>query len=121
MEKERQMIRAAAEKTAQRIIQPIAAKIDADEKLPRHLVEALGQQGFLSLLLPDAYGGTDGDLTSFCIVIEEIAKVSGSSSLLILAQGMGTLPILLGGSPNPKRSLFHRDLREIQPHRLCAQ
>jgi alkylation response protein AidB-like acyl-CoA dehydrogenase len=106
MEKEKQMIRAAAEKTAQRMVQPVAAKIDANEELPRHLVEAFGKQGFLSLLIPDAYGGTDGDLTSFCIVIEEIAKVSGSSSLLILAQGMGTLPIVLGGSPSQKDLYF---------------
>ncbi len=107
MEKENQMIRAAAEKTAQRVIQPMAAKIDADDELPQHIVETFGRQGFLSLLLPDAYGGADGDLTSFCIVIEEIAKVSGSSSLLILAQGMGTLPILLGGKPYQKDLYFN--------------
>ncbi|PIV23173.1 MAG: acyl-CoA dehydrogenase [Deltaproteobacteria bacterium CG_4_8_14_3_um_filter_45_9] len=102
MEKERQMIRAAAEKTGQRIVQPRAAKIDATGEFPWDLVEAFGKQGFLSLLLPDRYGGADGDLTSFCIVVEEIAKVCGSSSLIILAQGVGTLPILLGGNPSQK-------------------
>jgi len=35
-------------------------------------------------------------------VIEEIAKVSGSSSQLILAQGVGAIPILLGGNPSQK-------------------
>jgi alkylation response protein AidB-like acyl-CoA dehydrogenase len=102
MEKERQMIRTAAEKTAQRIVQPRAAKIDATGEFPWDLVEAFGKQGFLSLLLPEQYGGTNGDLTSFCIVVEEIAKVCGSSSLIILAQGVGTLPILLGGTPSQK-------------------
>ena len=101
-EKERQMIRTAAEKTAQRIVQPRAAKIDATGEFPWDLVEAFGKQGFLSLLLPEQYGGTDGDLNSFCIVVEEIAKVCGSSSLIILAQGVGTLPISLGGNPVQK-------------------
>jgi alkylation response protein AidB-like acyl-CoA dehydrogenase len=101
-EKERQMIRTAAEKTAQRIVQPRAAKIDATGEFPRDLIEAFGKQGFLSLLLPEQYGGTDGDLNSFCIVVEEIAKVCGSSSLIILAQGVGTLPISLGGNPLQK-------------------
>ena len=101
-EKERQMIRSAAEKTAQRIVQPRAAKIDATGELPRDLMEAFGKQGFLSLLLPGSYGGNDGDMTSFCIIVEEIAKVCGSSSLLILAQGVGTLPLLLRGSPSQK-------------------
>jgi len=111
MEKERQMIRAAAEKTAQRIVQPRAAKIDATGEFPWDLVEAFGKQGFLSLLLPEQYGGTDGNLNSFCIVVEEIAKVCGSSSLIILAQGLGTLPILLGGNSSQK-DLYFTDISE---------
>jgi alkylation response protein AidB-like acyl-CoA dehydrogenase len=106
IERERGMIRAAAEKTAQRIVQPRAAKIDASGEFPWDLVEALGKQGYLSLLLPESYGGTDGDVTSFCIVVEEFAKVCGSSSLLILSQGLGTLPILLGGNPSQKDIYF---------------
>jgi len=106
IERERAMIRAAAEKTAQRIVQPRAAKIDDAGEFPWDLVEALGKQGYLSLLLPESYGGTDGDVTSFCIVVEEFAKVCGSSSLLILSQGLGTLPILLGGNPSQKDVYF---------------
>src|SRR5512139_742625 len=105
-EKERQMIRVAAEKTAQRMVQPRAAKIDATGEFPWDLVEAFGKQGYLSLLLPESYGGTDGDLTSFCIVIEEMAKVCGSSSLILLAHGLGTLPVLLGGNPSQKDLCF---------------
>jgi alkylation response protein AidB-like acyl-CoA dehydrogenase len=105
-EKERQMIRAAAEKTAQKTVQPRAAKIDATGEFPWDLVEAFGKQGYLSLLLPESCGGTDGDLTSFCIVIEEIAKVCGSSSLILLAHGLGTLPVLLGGNPSQKDLCF---------------
>ena len=106
MEKENLMIRTAAEKTAQRIVQPRAAKIDSTGEYPHDLVEAFGRQGYLCLLLPESYGGTDGDLTSFCIVVEEIAKVCGSSSLLILAQGLGILPILLGGNTFQKDLYF---------------
>ena len=105
-ENERQMIRAAAEKTAERMVQPRATKIDATGEFPWDLVEAFGKQGYLSLLLPESYGGNDGDLTSFCIVVEEIAKVCGSSSLILLAHGLGTLPVLLRGNPSQKDFLF---------------
>lgn len=100
------MIRAAAEKTALRMIQPRAAKIDAAGEFPWDLVEAFGKQGYLSLLLPESYGGTEGDLTSFCMVIEEIAKVCGSSSHILLAHGIGTLPVFLGGNPSQKDLCF---------------
>lgn len=106
IEKERVMIKMAAEKAAQRIVQPRAAKIDATREFPWDLVDAFGRQGFLSILLPESYGGTDGNVTLFCMVIEEIAKVCGSSSLILLAQGMGTLPILLAGSPSQKEFYF---------------
>jgi len=106
IEKERAMIRTAAQKTAQKIVQPRAAKIDASGEFPLDLVDALGRQGYLSFLLPESYGGTDGDVTSFCIVVEEFAKICGSSSLLILSQGLGTLPILLGGNPSQRDVSF---------------
>jgi alkylation response protein AidB-like acyl-CoA dehydrogenase len=111
IEKERLMIKTAAEKTAQRIVQPRAAKIDAVGEFPWDVVEAFGKQGFLSILLPESYGGANGNLTSFCIVIEEIARVCGSSALIILAQGMGTLPILLGGSPS-QQDLYFAEISE---------
>lgn len=106
IEKERQMIQEAAAKTAQRIIRPRAAEIDVTGEFPRDLVEALGRQGLLSIVLPEQYGGTDGDITSFCLVIEEIAKVCGSSSLLILVQGIGTMPIWVGGNASQKDLYF---------------
>jgi alkylation response protein AidB-like acyl-CoA dehydrogenase len=105
-EKEIEMIREVAVKTAQKIVQPRAAEIDVTGEFPRDLLDAFGKQGFLSILLPEEYGGTDGNITSFCNVIEEIAKVCGSSSLLILSQGMGTLPIWLGGNPSQKEFYF---------------
>ncbi len=106
MEKESLMIQSATEKTAQKIVQPRAAAIDATGEFPWDVVGAFGRQGFLSFLLPEEYGGVSGNLTSFCTVVEEIAKVCGSSSLILLAQGMGTFPILLAGSSFQKERYF---------------
>jgi alkylation response protein AidB-like acyl-CoA dehydrogenase len=106
IEKERQMIRETAIKTAQKTIQPRAAEIDEIGEYPRDLMETIGKQGFLSILLPEEYGGMNGDITTFCLLIEEIAKVSGSSSLLLLAQGVGALPIWLGGNNSQKERYF---------------
>jgi len=106
-DKERQLFREVAIKTAQRI-QPRAAEIDATGQFPEDLLDTLGKQGLLSILIPEEYGGNGGDLTSFCIAIEEISKVCASSALLILAQGIGSMPILLGGNPSQKERFFAR-------------
>jgi alkylation response protein AidB-like acyl-CoA dehydrogenase len=106
IEKEREMIRAAAVKTAERIVLHRAAEIDAIGEFPRDLAEAFHKQGLLSLILPEQYGGMNGDITSFCSVIEEIAKVCASSALLILSQGVGVMPIAIGGNPSQKDRYF---------------
>jgi len=108
IEKEREMIREVAVKTAQRVVKPKATEIDVTGEFPRELLDTLGKQGLLSVLLPEEFGGTDGDVLSFCLVIEEIAKVCGSSSLILLAQGAGTMPILIGGDASQQERYFNQ-------------
>jgi alkylation response protein AidB-like acyl-CoA dehydrogenase len=105
-EMEREMLRTTARKIATKIVASRAEKIDANGEFPWDIAELFGKQGFLSILLPEDYGGMDGDITSFCLVIEEIAKVCGSSSLLVLVQGVGTMPILIGGNDEQKKKYF---------------
>lgn len=107
-EKEREMVKAAAAKTAEKIIRPRAAEIDEAGVIPQDIVDAFGKQGFLSVILPEEYGGSDGDVLSFCLLIEEIARASGASSLLLLAQGLGILPVWLAGNPSQKDLYFTR-------------
>ncbi|UCD71988.1 MAG: acyl-CoA dehydrogenase family protein, partial [Syntrophobacterales bacterium] len=54
----------------------------------------------------DDYGGMEGDIPSLCYVAEEIAKVSGSCSWIVLIQAMGTLPLFLEGSKEQKEKYF---------------
>jgi alkylation response protein AidB-like acyl-CoA dehydrogenase len=112
MDKEREMVRELATKTAQKVIAPHASEIDATEEIPKALIECMGKQGLLSILLPDEYGGINGDLPSLCIVVEEIAKVSGSVALFILAQSIGTLPLSIGGSDSQKEWLYPKISQE---------
>ncbi len=107
-DKERQMVKAAAAKTVEKIVLPRAGEIDALGTIPREVMDAFGRQGFLSVILPEEYGGSDGDILSFCLLIEEIAKASGALSMLLLAQGMGILPIWLAGNPSQKERYFTR-------------
>jgi len=51
IEKEQEMIKAAAAKAAQRIVQPKAAEIDATGEFPENVMDAFGKQGFLSIIL----------------------------------------------------------------------
>ncbi len=71
-------------------ITPNAAAIDEAHAFPRELFGMLGALGFFGMRYPAAVGGSDLDLVSLCIALEEIAR--GSMSLA----GCATMQSLMG-------------------------
>jgi alkylation response protein AidB-like acyl-CoA dehydrogenase len=103
IEKEREGWRKKAREVAKSIVAPRAAEIDANGEFPWDIVDVFAKHGFLSLVIPKEYGGMDGDITSFCMVAEEIAIYCASSSLLVIVQAVGTMPLVLGGTDELKK------------------
>lgn len=56
VEKEREAWRSKARDLAKNIVAPRANEIDAKSEFAWDVVKALGQRGFLSLLIPKEYG-----------------------------------------------------------------
>jgi alkylation response protein AidB-like acyl-CoA dehydrogenase len=106
IEQEREMLRGAAKKLAEKVIAAAAEKIDQEAEFPQDIVGAMGAQGLLAIMLPEDYGGMEGDIPSLCYVAEEIGKISGTCSWIVLVQAMGTLPLLLEGSKEQKENYF---------------
>ena len=75
---------------------------DRDKAYPTEFVQALTDAGYLSVLIPEEYGGAGMDLAAACAVLEEIQK-SGANGAACHAQMyiMGTL--LRHGSEEQKR------------------
>ena len=104
--------RKKAREVARNVVAPRAAEIDEAGEFARDLAEVYSRYGFLSLLIPKEYGGMDADITSFCIVVEEIAKVCASSALLVIVQAVGTMPVALGGTDELKEKVLPRLAKE---------
>jgi alkylation response protein AidB-like acyl-CoA dehydrogenase len=104
--------RKQAREVAQNIVAPRAAEIDATGEFPWDLVDVFSKKGFLSLLIPKEYGGMESDITSFCIVTEEIARYCASSALLVIVQAVGTMPVALGGSGELKEKVLTGIVKE---------
>jgi alkylation response protein AidB-like acyl-CoA dehydrogenase len=112
IENERESWRKKARAVAKEIVAPRAAEIDAKGEFPWDIVDVFAQNGFLKLLIPKEYGGEDADVTSFCIVTEEIAQYCASSALLVIVQAVGTMPIALGGTEALKENYLTRLVKE---------
>ncbi|OPY01904.1 MAG: Acyl-CoA dehydrogenase [Syntrophorhabdus sp. PtaB.Bin184] len=102
------MIQKIAEKLAKEKVAPRAKEIDSTGAFPWDLVDIYKKHGFLYLMLPEKFGGLDGDITSLCLVIEELAKVSGASSLIPLAHNVGVMPIMIAANEEQKEYIYGR-------------
>jgi len=112
IEQVREGWREKAREVAKNVVAPRATEIDETGEFAWDLVEEYSKHGFLTLLIPKEYGGSDTDITSFCIVSEEIAKVCASSALLVIVQAVGTMPIALGGTQALKEKVLTRIVKE---------
>ncbi len=102
------MIQKIAEKLAKEKVAPRAKEIDSTGAFPWDLVDIYKKHGFLYLMLPEKFGGLDGDITSLCLVIEELAKVSGASSLIPLAHNVGVMPIMIAANDEQKQYIYNK-------------
>ena len=112
IEERRESWRGKAREVATRVVAPRAAEIDAKGEFAWDLAEVYSKYGFLSLVIPKEYGGMDTDITSFCLVAEEIANACASSALLVIVQAVGTMPVVLGGTNELKERVLPRLARE---------
>jgi alkylation response protein AidB-like acyl-CoA dehydrogenase len=87
-------------------IQPRAREIDENCEYPRDLYGVMSREGLLNLSVPAAYGGRCESDVSWCAYVEELAKVSGTVSLMAAYVKLVSLPILLAGSEEQKQRLI---------------
>jgi len=112
IQRQREVWKKKAREVAKNVVAPRAAEIDEKGEFAWDLAEAYSKYGFLSLLIPKEYGGMDADITSFCLVTEEIANICASSALLVIVQAVGTMPVVLGGTNELKERVLPRLAKE---------
>ncbi len=60
---------------------PRAAQLDRDATFPFDDYDDLREAGFLSLCVPEVFGGLGADLETYCLISEQIAKGNASTAL----------------------------------------
>ncbi|MFF5990327.1 acyl-CoA dehydrogenase family protein [Prauserella flavalba] len=100
---EHEELRAAVRALAEKEIAPYAAEVDEQERYPVEASEALVKAGFNAVHIPEEYEGQGADAIAACIVIEEVARVDASASLIPAVNKLGTQPILLSASDELKK------------------
>ncbi|MFD4262808.1 acyl-CoA dehydrogenase [Streptomyces sp. NPDC058534] len=100
---EHDMLRDAVRALAEAKIAPHAAAVDEEARFPREALTALTANDLHAVHVPEEYGGAGADALATVIVIEEVARVCASSSLIPAVNKLGSLPVILSGSEDLKK------------------
>jgi len=86
------------------VIKPKAREVDENEEFNWDAVRKGGPIGLLGMNIPEEYGGSNVDMISSVIALEEIGWGCGSTALSFTAHnGLGTAPIALYGTEELKK------------------
>ncbi|WP_297009369.1 acyl-CoA dehydrogenase family protein [uncultured Corynebacterium sp.] len=99
-------LRSAIRQIAEQDIAPHAADVDQNERFPEEALKALNESGFNAVHIPEEFGGQGADSLAAVIVIEEVARVCGSSSLIPAVNKLGTMGLILQGSEELKAKVL---------------
>ncbi|NJC71505.1 acyl-CoA dehydrogenase [Planosporangium thailandense] len=100
---EHEAIREAVRAVCEGKVAPNAAAADETGEFPQASFDALRAADFHAPHIPVEYGGAGADALATAIVIEEVARVCASSSLIPAVNKLGTMPLLLAASEELKR------------------
>lgn len=79
---EEEMLREAVRRFAEEVVAPRVEAMDENEKMDPAVIKGLFEQGLMSIETDPELGGAGGSFTAAIIVIEELAKVDPSVSVL---------------------------------------
>jgi alkylation response protein AidB-like acyl-CoA dehydrogenase len=97
-------VKKLAREFAEKEIAPFVMQFDESQEFPFEIVNKLGELGFLGIIFPEEYGGSDFSVTEYAIIIEEISRIDPSIGLTVASHnGLCTNHIYSFGNEEQKK------------------
>ena len=101
------MARSLFKEFAEKEVKPLAIDTDETEQFPRVTVDKMAKAGFLGIPMPKEYGGQGCDPLTYVMCVEELAKVCGTTSVIVSAHtSLCCDPINTFGTPEQKEKFL---------------
>ncbi len=99
-----QQIRDMARDFARERLAPGAASRDRESRFPEEELKAMGELGFLGMLVSEEYGGAETGAVAYALALEAIAAGDGAcSTIMSVHNSVGCVPILKFGTEDQKQ------------------
>ncbi len=104
LSKEQLMLQKMYREFAENEVKPLAQEVDEEERFPEETVKKMAKLGMMGIYLPKEYGGAGADVLSYVMAVEEMAKVCGTTSVIISAHtSLCCAPIFENGTEEQKQ------------------
>ena len=104
LSKEHDMARTLFIEFAEKEVKPLAIEVDETEEFPKATVEKMAKAGFMGIPIPKEYGGQGCDVLTYAMCVEELAKVCGTTAVIVSAHtSLCCDPILTYGTEEQKQ------------------
>jgi alkylation response protein AidB-like acyl-CoA dehydrogenase len=90
---EQRLVRAAVREFAEKEIAPYVEEHEREERYPIELIQKLVPLGYIAPMIPEEYGGSFLDVTTYGIICEELARIDW-----VVASVVSVTNSLVGGS-----------------------
>ena len=100
---EQRLIRDTVRDFARAEVAPAAEELDRTKSFPYAIVEKMAALGFMGIPFSEEYGGGGGDVLSYAMAVEELARIDSSVGITLAAHtSLGTSPIYNWGTEEQK-------------------
>jgi short/branched chain acyl-CoA dehydrogenase len=109
LNEEQKMLRYNIRDFAENEIAPMAQELDEREEFSIEITKKMADLGLFGIVVPEEYGGPGMNYLSYCIAVEEIARVDGSHAATVAAgNSLGIGPIYYFGNDKQKEEWLPR-------------
>ena len=107
LDQKHEMARTLFRDFAEKEVKPVAIETDETEQFPRENGKNMAKAGFLGIPMPKEYGGQGCDPLTYIMCVEELAKVCGTTSVIVSAHtSLCCDPINTYGTPEQKEKFL---------------
>ena len=104
LSKKHEMARTLFRDFAEAEVKPLAQEVDENEQFPMETVKKMAKAGFMGIPVPKEYGGQGCDILTYAMCVEELAKVCGTTAVIVSANTSLCIdPILTYGTEEQKQ------------------
>jgi len=105
---EQDLFRQAARDFAETKIAPLVPKMEENDEDWAPAVKALGEGEMMAITIPEEYGGLGLGYVERLIALEEIARISVATAMMMQVGGLGIAPLINNGTEEQKKKYLPR-------------